>query len=82
MTGYVARRPARSIRLVRTGIEVTVLTAGWLLGGTVGWATLLYAVAIGPLAHVFIPLFSVRGPAVEPVGTPPVLEPDASPAVA
>jgi uncharacterized membrane protein YczE len=77
MTGYVARRPGRSIRLVRTGIEVTVLTAGWLLGGTVGWATLLYAVAIGPLAHVFIPLFSVRGPAVE---HPPV-EADAAPAV-
>jgi uncharacterized membrane protein YczE len=77
MTGYVARRPGRSIRLVRTGIEVTVLTAGWLLGGTVGWATLLYAVAIGPLAHVFIPLFSVRGPAVE--RTP--VEADVAPAV-
>jgi uncharacterized membrane protein YczE len=63
MTGYAARRPGRSVRLVRTVIEVTVLAIGWLLGGTVGWATLLYAVAIGPLAHVFIPLFSVRGPA-------------------
>ncbi|MGC9667381.1 YczE/YyaS/YitT family protein [Planosporangium sp. 12N6] len=63
MTGYVAHRPGRSIRLVRTVIEVTVLTAGWLLGGTVGWATLLYAVSIGPLAHVFIPLLSVRPPA-------------------
>lgn len=62
MTGYVARRPGHSIRLVRTLIEVTVLAIGWLLGGTVGWATLLYAVSIGPLAHVFIPLFSVRGP--------------------
>jgi uncharacterized membrane protein YczE len=62
MTGYVARNPGRSIRLVRTVIEVTVLAIGWLLGGTVGWATLLYAISIGPLAHVFIPLFSVRGP--------------------
>jgi uncharacterized membrane protein YczE len=67
MTGYVARRPGRSIRLVRTTIEVAVLAVGWLLGGTVGWATLLYAVAIGPLAHLFIPLFSVR-PA-EPAAT-------------
>jgi hypothetical protein len=41
------------------------------------WATLLYAVAIGPLAHVFIPLFSVRGPALE---RPPV-EADVAPAV-
>jgi uncharacterized membrane protein YczE len=63
MTGYAARRPGRSIRLIRTVIELTVLSAGWLLGGTVGWATLLYAVSIGPLAHVFIPLFSVRAPA-------------------
>jgi uncharacterized membrane protein YczE len=67
MTGYGARWPGRSIRLVRTVIEVTVLTIGWLLGGTVGWATLLYAISIGPLAHVFIPLFSVRGPAAAPV---------------
>ncbi|HWH01103.1 MAG TPA: hypothetical protein VNV66_17730, partial [Pilimelia sp.] len=34
MTGYVALRPGRSVRLVRTVIEVTVLSAGWLLGGT------------------------------------------------
>lgn len=60
MTGLVARRPGRSIRLVRTLIEITVLAAGWLLGGTVGVGTLLYAVAIGPLAHVFIPMFTIR----------------------
>ena len=35
MTG-LARRTGRSIRLTRTGIELTVLAAGWLLGGTVG----------------------------------------------
>jgi uncharacterized membrane protein YczE len=60
MTGYAAR--GHSTRVVRTGIEVTVLIAGWLLGGTVGVATLLFAVTIGPLAHVFIPLFSVDSP--------------------
>jgi uncharacterized membrane protein YczE len=59
MTGYVARHPHRSIRLVRTVIEVTVLAIGWLLGGTVGLGTVTYALAIGPLAHVFIPLFTV-----------------------
>lgn len=58
MTGLAAR--GRSIRVVRTAIEVTVLAAGWLLGGTVGVGTVLYAVAIGPLAHVFIPLLTVR----------------------
>jgi uncharacterized membrane protein YczE len=56
MTGLAAR--GHSVRVVRTGIELTVLATGWLLGGTVGVGTLLYAVSIGPLAHLFIPLFS------------------------
>lgn len=59
MTGYVAR-VGGSIRVVRTVIEVSVLAIGWLLGGTVGVGTIVYAVAIGPLAHVFIPLLAVR----------------------
>lgn len=63
MTGYVARHPGRSVRLVRTVIEVTVLALGWLLGGTVGIGTVLYAVTIGPLAQVFIPRLTV-----EPIG--------------
>jgi uncharacterized membrane protein YczE len=65
MTGLAAR--GHSIRLMRTGIEVAVLAAGWLLGGTVGAGTVLYAVAIGPLAHVFIPLFTVPERDKEPV---------------
>ncbi len=65
MTGLAAR--GHSIRLMRTGIEVAVLAAGWLLGGTVGVGTVLYAVAIGPLAHVFIPLFTVAEREKEPV---------------
>ena len=59
MTG-LARRTGRSIRLVRTGLEVTVLAAGWLLGGTVGIGTVLYALAIGPLAQIFLPIFDVK----------------------
>jgi uncharacterized membrane protein YczE len=58
MTGIAAR--GHSIRVVRTGIEAIVLGTGWLLGGNVGAGTVLYAVAIGPLAHVFIPLFARR----------------------
>jgi uncharacterized membrane protein YczE len=72
MTGYVALRPGRSIRLVRTTIEVAVLAIGFLLGGTVGVGTVVYALAIGPLAHVFIPLFTVA-PTVPP--TRPAPEP-------
>jgi uncharacterized membrane protein YczE len=58
MTG-IARLTGHSIRLVRTGIEVTVVVVGWLLGGTVGVGTFLYALAIGPLAQLFLPLFTV-----------------------
>ena len=62
MTGLV-RRTGRSVRLVRTTIELTVLAVGWLLGGTVGVGTVLYAVAIGPLVHVLLPKLSVPPPA-------------------
>lgn len=60
MVGLAAR--GLSLRLVRTSIEVTVLVAGWRLGGNVGWGTLLYALSIGPLVQIFIPLFTVRTP--------------------
>ncbi|MCX5066339.1 hypothetical protein OOJ91_10670 [Micromonospora lupini] len=70
MTGFVARRPGLSIRLVRTVIEVTVLALGWLLGGTVGVGTVAYALAIGPLAQFFIPLVAVPAP-VATAGDPP-----------
>src|SRR5689334_12326279 len=49
MTGLVVRT-GLSVRLVRTSIEATVLTIGWLLGGTVGAGTVLYAFGIGPLS--------------------------------
>jgi len=62
MTGLVARRPGWSVRLVRTSIEVTVLALGWLLGGTVGVGTVAYALAIGPLAQLFLPMFAVPAP--------------------
>ena len=63
MTGLAAR--GHSIRVVRTGLEVTVLVIGWLLGGTVGVGTVVYALSIGPLAHVFIPLFARGRPTPE-----------------
>lgn len=56
MTGLA--RNGRSIRLVRTLLEVGVLALGWLLGGTVGIGTVAYALSIGPLAHFFIPFFT------------------------
>ncbi len=59
MTG-LARRSGVSVRLTRTLLELTVLSGGWLLGGSVGIGTVLYALAIGPLAQLFLKLFSGR----------------------
>jgi uncharacterized membrane protein YczE len=61
MTG-LHRRTGVSIRLVRTCIEVSVVAIGWALGGVVGVGTVLYAVAIGPLAQVLLPMFIVDLP--------------------
>lgn len=68
MTG-LHRRTGRSIRLVRTAIELAVVATGFALGGTVGIGTVLYAVAIGPLAQLFLRVFAApaasdRSPAV------------------
>jgi uncharacterized membrane protein YczE len=60
MTGLAAR--GHSIRVVRTVLEVGVLAGGWMLGGTVGIGTVVYALAIGPLAHIFIPLLRIDEP--------------------
>jgi uncharacterized membrane protein YczE len=58
MTGLV-KRTGGSVKVIRTSIEVAVLAAGWLLGGTVGLGTVLYAVAIGPIVHRMLPLFTI-----------------------
>jgi uncharacterized membrane protein YczE len=80
MTG-LARRTGRSIRLVRTCLEVVVVAAGWLLGGVFGVGTVLYAVSIGPLAQLFLPLFTPRA-AVTPAGAPRAAGAAATPAAA
>ncbi|GAB3624435.1 membrane protein [Mariniluteicoccus endophyticus] len=72
MTG-IAGRTGWSLRLVRTGIEVTVLAIGWLLGGGVGLGTILYAVGIGPvvqhlLPYCIVPLHTAPSPTREVPG--------------
>jgi uncharacterized membrane protein YczE len=65
MTG-LARRTGWSIRRVRTGIELTVLVVGALLGGMVGLGTVLYALLIGPLVQFFLPRLTVALDVPEP----------------
>jgi uncharacterized membrane protein YczE len=58
MTGLHART-GKPIWMVRTAIEVTVLTIGWILGGQVGIGTVAFALLIGPLVNLTLPLLVV-----------------------
>jgi uncharacterized membrane protein YczE len=58
MTGIHERYGIR-IWIVRTVIEVTVLSIGWVLGGTVGVGTVAFALLIGPMVNVTLPLLRV-----------------------
>ncbi|MFP5346333.1 MAG: YczE/YyaS/YitT family protein [Actinomycetes bacterium] len=60
MTGLVTRTGG-SLRVIRTGIEVVVVAVGWVLGGTFGVGTVVFALSIGPLIHVLMPRFEVPG---------------------
>ena len=68
MTGLAAR--GWSVRLVRLTIEVSVLVAGVVLGGTAGVGTVLYALAIGPLVQPLLPLLRVPALSPAPAGPP------------
>ena len=68
MTG-LARRGV-SVRLVRTGIELIVLALGWLLGGSVGLGTVLFAVTIGPNVHFFLERLTLPPLASHPDAAP------------
>ena len=68
MTGLAAR--GHSIRAVRTGIELGVLAVGWLLGGTVGPGTLVFALTIGPLVQRLLPRLAFGPPLDSPPAAP------------
>lgn len=65
MTGLAAR--GHRLWVVRTALEVSVLVAGWLLGGTVGVGTVLIALTLGPLTHAALERFHlpVHAPTAE-----------------
>jgi uncharacterized membrane protein YczE len=72
MTGINART-GWSVRTVRTAIELTVLLAGWLMGGTFGVGTVLYALAIGPLIQLCLPWFRIRSQPLKKLVEPTVV---------
>ena len=77
MTGLV-KRTGRSVRFVRTCIELVVIATGWAMGGTLGLGTALYAIAIGPIVHLMLPIFTI---ADEREGAEPelLIDPDCCP---
>lgn len=73
MTGLAQRGP--SIRLVRTAIELVALAFGWVLGGTVGTGTVLFALTVGPNAQFWLGRLDLG----HPPGFDPVLDPEVDP---
>ena len=60
MTAITAR--GHRLWVVRTGLELTVLLAGWLLGGDVGVGTALIAFSLGPATHFAVRRFHLPVP--------------------
>ena len=59
MTGIHARF-GTPLWVGRTAVEVTVLAIGWVLGGNVGLGTVAFALLIGPLCNITLPLFDPK----------------------
>jgi uncharacterized membrane protein YczE len=84
MTGLNSRFGV-PIWVARTSVELTVLVVGWILGGNVGLGTVAFALLIGPLCTLTLPLFAIPAPTAAatpttaaetdvaplPTGTPP-----------
>src|SRR4051812_4742706 len=60
MTAIAAR--GHSVRIVRTVIEVSVLAIGFVLGGSVGVGTVLFAVTVGPNVHFWLDRLAIEHP--------------------
>ena len=65
-----ALKLGRSIRLTRGVLELSVLILGFLLGGSVGLGTVLFALLIGPVMQFFLQVFHYEPPAVKPIPVP------------
>jgi uncharacterized membrane protein YczE len=60
LSKYAIRGHQISIRVARTAVELTVMVAGLLLGGSIGVGTLIFMFGIGPLVQLILPRFEMR----------------------
>ena len=60
LSKYAIRGHQISIRVARTFVELTVMVAGLLLGGSIGIGTLIFMFGIGPLVQLILPRFEMR----------------------
>jgi uncharacterized protein len=60
VTHGIAEQTGWPLRLVRTGLEVFAILIGWLLGATIGWGTILFAVTFGPIMSLGLQLCGIR----------------------
>ena len=60
LTTSIAARSGWSLRLTPTSVEVGAVILGVALGGQLGVGTVVFALAIGPLMHIFVPLLGLR----------------------
>jgi uncharacterized membrane protein YczE len=58
----LSARTRLPVGVVRTLLEATVLGVGWLLGGTVGVGTVLFAFGIGPAVELAFRVLQVQVP--------------------
>jgi uncharacterized membrane protein YczE len=56
-----------SVRAARTLVEAVTLAVGWLLGGKIGFGTIIFLVGIGPIVQVALPRLSL--PPLQPLAT-------------
>jgi uncharacterized membrane protein YczE len=71
----LTRRHGKPVGLIRAVIELTVLVAGWLLGGSVGIGTIILAVAVGPLVQLFLGRFTLEAFETAKTAKTPTLTP-------
>ena len=70
----LAARYGWTISRTRTGIELSVLALGWMMGGTLGLGTVLFAVAVGPSVQRGMRLFGLIPPRLAD-GPVPLIDP-------